>query len=104
MYDAVYSQIIIPNTETSPLKDNKYEHAKASTISGTVSEINFGQKIQIMQETAKPALLDFVKKQKRERSKKKKLDILNEVKTMSKKERALKNLEEQYKKNFEVFK
>jgi hypothetical protein len=28
----------------------------------------------------------------------------NEVKTISKKEKALKNLEEQYKKNFEVFK
>ena len=42
MYDAVYSQIMMPNTETSPLKDHKYEHAKGSTLSGTVSEINIG--------------------------------------------------------------
>ena len=85
-------------TETSPLKDNKYEHFnKGSTLSGTISDLGGGVnqlKFQMLTESNKPALIEFVKKQKRERSKKRKVEEYNDFKTINKKEKALKNLQQ----------
>ncbi|CDW71493.1 iq calmodulin-binding motif family protein [Stylonychia lemnae] len=75
-YDPVYhQQQPNPHTETSPLKSNKYDHNKASMASGvTLSEQN--QKIY---DQMKPEIAEFVKKQKRERSKKRKMEEEQEI-------------------------